>query len=703
MRRGTASEATSDNPILHAGEIGVELDSGKFKIGDGSTAWNDLLYATDVSRLPHAVVSVTGLAAATGYKLLSTATDSNEGEWVPDTSATAPVYLAYLQYDPSPVGAAYPAPSAAADMDATNLKVTFTAPASGKVLVELSAFALTDAGHVLMWGVREGSSDVTTEYARVQQSGVGGTAIARFLITGLTPGDSHTYKWGHFYQGGSGPETFMGPLSGTPVGPGIMTVLDPEGVSGGGGGGGGGVTQLVAGAGVSLSPSGGTGAVTVSASASGPIHTTSFEAHGAVGNDPSHDDAPAIEAAIFAVVAACIADESYICRVTYDAEKLYYAKRDPISDQVVGGVHSYAYAQISLPFVPFTWDGEADPVVTIVLEPSEPKAIFTDGFAAAPCAIETTITAFGPAATNFCSVFGANGAANGNAQNGIKLAGHLSIIVPPNCPIGGLDTWNLWGVDMDTVRVYQPTAGYVGWNDDGSGGNEAWNTNLTAYGVRLPRPSNSGMVRIRDLQVTGMFLGVAFCEHAKGDYWWIYGNRIGLMPASDGVHPAAVMMLEPAWNKYVFAGQSGPDPIDLTAANAVPLVVTDLSVEANQNFILDANNHGRINARVGPNSGEPGPITGARNCHFKNMNYPSGAIASPVVPAASTPQPVIDGSAMQVWRDCMIAVHGGTAVEVSIDGVDTGLSSGTFLVPAGKTFALGPYTGSPPTLTAVAT
>ena len=43
-KRDTASNWTSNNPTLSAGEIGVETDTGKFKFGDGSTAWSSLDY-----------------------------------------------------------------------------------------------------------------------------------------------------------------------------------------------------------------------------------------------------------------------------------------------------------------------------------------------------------------------------------------------------------------------------------------------------------------------------------------------------------------------------------------------------------------------------------------------------------------------------------------------------------------------------------
>jgi hypothetical protein len=42
--RGTAAAWTSNNTVLLAGELGIETDTNKFKIGDGVTAWDDLPY-----------------------------------------------------------------------------------------------------------------------------------------------------------------------------------------------------------------------------------------------------------------------------------------------------------------------------------------------------------------------------------------------------------------------------------------------------------------------------------------------------------------------------------------------------------------------------------------------------------------------------------------------------------------------------------
>jgi hypothetical protein len=58
IRRGTAAQWTSTNPTLASGEQGFETDTGKMKIGNGSTAWNSLAYI--------GAGSVTSITAGTG-------------------------------------------------------------------------------------------------------------------------------------------------------------------------------------------------------------------------------------------------------------------------------------------------------------------------------------------------------------------------------------------------------------------------------------------------------------------------------------------------------------------------------------------------------------------------------------------------------------------------------------------------------------
>ena len=56
LRNDTAARWAEVNPVLKKGEIGVENDTGKFKIGNDESNWNDLDYAnsgSDVSVAAH--------------------------------------------------------------------------------------------------------------------------------------------------------------------------------------------------------------------------------------------------------------------------------------------------------------------------------------------------------------------------------------------------------------------------------------------------------------------------------------------------------------------------------------------------------------------------------------------------------------------------------------------------------------------------
>ena len=70
QRRGTAAQWTGANPTLAAGEIGYETDTGKFKIGNGSSAWGALNYYVDANAIldgaPGVLDTLNELAAALG-------------------------------------------------------------------------------------------------------------------------------------------------------------------------------------------------------------------------------------------------------------------------------------------------------------------------------------------------------------------------------------------------------------------------------------------------------------------------------------------------------------------------------------------------------------------------------------------------------------------------------------------------------------
>lgn len=71
LRRDTAANWTTVNPVLLEGEVGLELDTGKSKRGDGTTAWNSLAY--DLASTALQSITSSDVTTALGY----TPTDIN--------------------------------------------------------------------------------------------------------------------------------------------------------------------------------------------------------------------------------------------------------------------------------------------------------------------------------------------------------------------------------------------------------------------------------------------------------------------------------------------------------------------------------------------------------------------------------------------------------------------------------------------------
>lgn len=83
-----------------------------------------------------------------------------------------------------------------ADLDATNLTITFVVPPSGAVLVRLTAVAVVDnAAAALRWGLRTtGGVNVARGIVTSNTDQLRCSIV--FAVSGLTPGASQTYRWG---------------------------------------------------------------------------------------------------------------------------------------------------------------------------------------------------------------------------------------------------------------------------------------------------------------------------------------------------------------------------------------------------------------------------------------------------------------------------------------------------------------------------
>lgn len=85
------------------------------------------------------------------------------------------------------------------DVDATNLAVTFTAPANGKVDVTLES--RVQGTNFLVWALREGT---TTVASLTILNAIQARPRVTMRVTGLTPGTAYTYKWAWRVNTGTG-------------------------------------------------------------------------------------------------------------------------------------------------------------------------------------------------------------------------------------------------------------------------------------------------------------------------------------------------------------------------------------------------------------------------------------------------------------------------------------------------------------------
>ena len=103
FRRGTASEWTSFNPTLAAGEMGIESDTSRFKLGNGATGWTGLPYG--------GIEGPTGVIGPTGAASLITGPTGESGHTGPSgvtgpTGVTGPPGEATNTGATGPTGAA---------------------------------------------------------------------------------------------------------------------------------------------------------------------------------------------------------------------------------------------------------------------------------------------------------------------------------------------------------------------------------------------------------------------------------------------------------------------------------------------------------------------------------------------------------------------------------------------------------------------
>ena len=245
LRRDTAANWTSANPTLSQGEQGYETDTGKMKIGDGSTAWTSLAYFVDSSA--YATSSDITSAVSTKANTADLATVATTGAYADVTGtptlATVATSGSYNDLSDQPTIPSITGLATETYVDTAVSNLVDTAPAALDTLNELAA-ALGDdadfAGTVTTsLATKANSADLATVATTGAYSDLTGTPTVPTVLTDLNITDGTagqvlsadgdgTYTFIDAASGGGGGGSFEAVASGS-LSDGSTVVLNSDG------------------------------------------------------------------------------------------------------------------------------------------------------------------------------------------------------------------------------------------------------------------------------------------------------------------------------------------------------------------------------------------------------------------------------------------------------------------------------------------
>ncbi len=380
--------------------------------------------------------------------------------------------------------------------------------------------------------------------------------------------------------------------------------------------------------------------------------------------DGATDDAAAIEAAIVSAVVACIADATFLCKVVFSSG-IYQATR-----ATVKGGATLGNAQIPLPVV----DPDASQKVTLILEgPGDPLG-WLHWHQLTPqrsgALIRTTLTGQTPDGT----------------------WGSPSVIGGPTAQIDGDDEFSNMLVVIDGLAVTAPIDPSVIAVDlrrcaqahikalkclaDGIPATIAGPLNGNGVGLYMPSINNNALAKIDCFGCEGFYYSLGCSDHLAADWLGlIYTNTAIFIksPPATAVHGIAIQYasIEAAGTCIEVSSSGGAQ---------MPVSIRIDTETLSGTAIKDTDNALRGEIFWASNDEADPSVNGAANVKITNVHPNRGAL-TPALPASTV-------AATAIFRDMALTVSGGTVTVITVDGVATGLTSGTVIVPSGKTFAI---------------
>lgn len=438
-----------------------------------------------------------------------------------------------------------------------------------------------------------------------------------------------------------------------------------------------------------------------------PGHNVFYpESYGAVGNTPSHDDAPGLEAAIEAAVAAAIADGTYTCVVQLQA-KTYYMNRAPYRK-------NNAFAQVCIP-------PASQAVALVIRGPNLAPGMAWYGWnpMISPV-IRSTVSANFSTSNGPPSIIGGpnymtNAIPNSNTEHRIWLIMENITVISTTSRIAGLWFEMLYGASLYHCRVatlYETPANH-------------------ACGVVLPAHGNMHGNHLHWVHIAGFYCGMVYGEHTSGDQLaitecvvcmapdlgvaltstpmgWTYG-----LETHSAVFDYVVMQV----SQYYLGGWHPQNGVQ-SPYGCVPTVFTLLNLEEDSwrhTHILDANNRLRVTGNVslfawGRSTAENGNPSTLRfnggagvNLNFIHERFMTvGAWGRPNCGPQTAPSIPSSGTELQnpFGRSAHVSISGGSVSQIQLRAGNTmsrtqvGTSSYNGIIPSNGFLTL-TYTSAP--------
>jgi hypothetical protein len=213
-----------------------------------------------------------------------------------------------------------------------------------------------------------------------------------------------------------------------------------------------------------------------------------------------------------------------------------------------------------------------------------------------------------------------------------------------------------------------------------------------SFAIAMPQTDNNDLCEIFDLSIEGFTYGLLSSEHthvrsariiygqiaiahcSQATSHWALFDRLSieacqtaLAVISSGGGVAKLRVQELDW-------ETGASPFSTYRVinNESNLLSGEVFIAGISNTLMNSSA-----GVVGPSATDTG-----HNLRVINLEMTTGVQTAPAVPATTTP--IVN----PFWRDAAVTVSGGTITAITVDGTATGITSGTVIVPTGRSIAL---------------